>query len=114
MPLSRARLRSRPDMPDALFALARAFQAEREFSQAAETYRRLLAVAPKDAAAQIGLGICLIELGRNEEALKHLRSASRSSAKMFGEAVGALVNAGRGHFWLRPSDAARALREEKN
>ncbi len=102
-----------PGHADALFALARAFQAERDFKQGAETYRRLLAVAPKDAAAQIGLGICLIELGRSEEALEHLRNASRSSAKMFGEAVGALVDAGRGRFWLRPSEAARMLRDGK-
>lgn len=101
-----------PGHADALFALARAFQAERDFAKAADAYRRLLAVTPKDAAAEIGLGICLIELGHNEEALKHLRAASRASAKMFGEAVGALVDAGRGRFWLRPSDAARALRGE--
>jgi tetratricopeptide (TPR) repeat protein len=99
-----------PGHPDALFALARALQAERDFAQAAETYRRMLAATPKDAAGQIGLGICLIELGRNEEALDHLRAASRANAKMFGEAVAALVDAGRGRFWLRPSDAARALR----
>jgi tetratricopeptide (TPR) repeat protein len=102
-----------PGHADALFALARTLQAERDFAQAAETYRRLLAATPKDAAAQIGLGICLIELGRTDEAFEHLRAASRSSAKMFGEAVGALVDAGRGRFWLRPSEAARVLRDEK-
>jgi tetratricopeptide (TPR) repeat protein len=103
-----------PGHRDALFALARAFQAQRDFAQAAETYRRLLAATPKDAAAQIGLGICLIELGRGEEGFDHLRAASRTSAKIFGEAVSALVDAGRGCFWLRPSDAARALRGENN
>jgi Flp pilus assembly protein TadD len=99
-----------PGNPDALYALARAFQAERDFTQAAETYRRLLASAPKDAAARIGLGICLAELGRGGEALDHLRTASGASTKMFGEAVGALVDAGKGRFWIRPSDAARALK----
>jgi tetratricopeptide (TPR) repeat protein len=98
---------------DALFALARSFQAERDFAQAAETYRRILAVAPKDAAAQIGLGVCLIELGQSEEALVHLRAASRAGEKAFGETINALVDAGRGRFWLRPSDAVRALRGEK-
>jgi tetratricopeptide (TPR) repeat protein len=103
-----------PANPDALYSLARGYQAERDFVQAAETYRRLLALTPKDAAAQIGLGICLIELGRNEEALDHLRVASRASTKMFGEAVVALVDAGRGRFWLRPSDAVRTLRDGKD
>lgn len=103
-----------PQHPDALFGLARVLQAECDFAQAAETYRRVLALAPKNATAQIGLGICLIELGRSEEALDHLRAASRTNAKSFGETVGALADAGRGRFWLRPSDAARALREGKN
>lgn len=103
-----------PRLPDALFALARACQAERDFVRAAETYRRMLASTPKNAAAQIGLGICLVELGRREEALDILRAASRADAKAFGEAVGALADAGRGRFWLRPSDAARALRDGKN
>jgi tetratricopeptide (TPR) repeat protein len=103
-----------PAHADALFSLARACQAERDFAQAADSYRRILARAPKDAAVRIGLGVCLVELGRSEEALDHLRAASRTSAKMFGEAVAALVDAGRGRFWLRPSDAARALRGEEN
>ena len=103
-----------PANRDALVALARAFQAERDFARAAETYRRLLAATPKDAPAQIGLGICLIELGRAEEGFDQLRAASGSGPKMFGEAVSALVDAGRGRFWLRPSEAARALRGEKN
>jgi tetratricopeptide (TPR) repeat protein len=99
-----------PADPDALYALARTRQALHEFAQAAETYRRILAATPKHGPALIGLGICLIELGRTEEALGHLRVASRASARMYGEVVTALVDAGRGRFWLRPSDAARALR----
>lgn len=103
-----------PQDPDALFALARACEAEHDFAQAAETHRRVLAAKPSDAAAQIGLGACLIELGRTEEGLDHLRMASRTSAKTFGEAISVLVECGRGRFWLRRSDAARALRAEKS
>ena len=103
-----------PGHADALFALARACQAERDFVEAEKIYRRMVAATPKDAAAKIGLGICLIELGRGEEALDHLRAASRTNDKMFGEAVGALADAGKGRFWLRPSAAARALREDKS
>ena len=102
-----------PGNLDAQFVLARAYQAERDFAKAAETYRRMLTAAPNDAAAQIGLGVCLSELGRGEEALDHLRAASRTSAKMLGQAVGALADAGRGRFWIRPSDAERALKGEK-
>lgn len=103
-----------PEDPDALYALARAYEAEHAFAQAAETYRRRLAARPKDAAAQIGLGVCLIELGRSEEGLDHLRTVSLASEKTFGEAISALVECGRGRFWLRRSDAARALRDRNN
>jgi len=80
-----------PGHADALFALARACQAERDFVEAEKIYRRMVTAMPKDAAAKIGLGICLTELGRGEEALEHLRAASRTNDKMFGEAVGARV-----------------------
>jgi tetratricopeptide (TPR) repeat protein len=103
-----------PGHLDAMFAIARSFQADRQFDQAAEAYRRILASAPKQAAAQVGLGICLLELGRSDEGLAHLRAASHGSAKMFGEVVGALADAGKGRFWLRPSAAARALRDDKS
>jgi len=103
-----------PGRPDALFALARAFEVARDFAQAAAIYSRVLASAPNDAAAQIALGICLMELGRSQEGLDHLRAASRAGAKAFGEVVSALADSGRGRFWLRPSDAARALRDGKN
>jgi Flp pilus assembly protein TadD len=103
-----------PNDPDALFALARACEALHDFAQAAETHRCVLAAKPNDTAAQIGLGACLIELGRTEEGFDHLRTASRASAKAFGEAISVLVECGRGRFWLCRSDAARALRDGKN
>ncbi len=99
-----------PGYMEALFALARTLQAKREFVHAADSYRRILAVAPQSSDAKIGLGICLTELGRSEEALGQLRAASSVGAKTFGEVVGALADAGRGRFWLRMSDATRALR----
>ncbi len=99
-----------PGHRQALFAYARTLQARRDFAQAADSYRRILALLPQDADAEIGLGICLMELGRGEEALPHLRAASHLSPAKFGEVIGALADAGRGRFWLRPSDAARALR----
>jgi tetratricopeptide (TPR) repeat protein len=103
-----------PGHADALFALARIFQAERDFVQAADTYRRMLAARPDDAAVRIGLGICLMELGRSEEALGHLRAAGAAGAKTYGDVVSALADAGKGRLWLRPSDAARALRGGKS
>jgi tetratricopeptide (TPR) repeat protein len=103
-----------PGHADALFSLARIFQAERDFTQAADVYRRMLAARPNDPEIRIGLGICLMELGRTEEALGHLRAAGAAGAKTYGEVVSALADAGKGRFWLRPSDAARALRGGKS
>ena len=107
-------LATAPNDLNGLYLLARILQSRRDFARAAETYGRMLASAPKDAAARIGLGICLFELGRKDEGLDHLRAASAANARMFGEAVTALADAGRGRFWLRLSDAARALKGEKS
>ncbi|MGE0565336.1 MAG: tetratricopeptide repeat protein [Pseudolabrys sp.] len=101
-----------PKNCDVLYMSARAYQAKREFEQAAECFREVIKLNPKDAAAKIGLGICLLELGRDSEGLEQVSSASQTSEVMFGESVAALISAGRGRFWIRPSDARRALKGE--
>lgn len=101
-----------PDDTDGLFQLARMLQNECDFAQAAETYRRLLAIAPHDAAARVGLGACLLELGETDAAFDSLQVAAGASAKIYGEIVTAIAASGRGRFWLRPSDAARALKRD--
>lgn len=103
-------LASAPRHVDALYGLARAVQGDGEFAQAAEIYRRLLAVKPDEAAAHIGLGVCLLELGDKDAALKSLGTATRIAPQMQGQALTALTASGRGRFWLRVSDAERALK----
>src|SRR4029077_4106983 len=51
-----------PRNVDALWGLARELEAEGDFAQAAEIFRRMLAVVPADAAARVGLGACLLGL----------------------------------------------------
>jgi tetratricopeptide (TPR) repeat protein len=102
-----------PRNTDVMFALARIAGHDRDFAAAADYYGRILAIET-DAAAQIGLGISLIEQGRREEGLDHLRVAARSDPKRYGEALAAIVSAGHGRFWLRPSAASRALRDGKS
>ena len=99
-----------PQNMDAMFACARACQADCDYTAAAQLYRRMLSLAPNDGAAQIGLGVCLLEMGDEEEGIQRLRAASRLNAKLFGEALAALVSCGRGKFWLKPSDAEKYLR----
>jgi hypothetical protein len=52
-------------------------------------------------------------LGDNNEAYDCLRWAVRGDPKRYGGALGTLVKAPRGRFWLKPSAAARFLREPK-
>ncbi len=103
-------LASAPRHVDALYGLARAVQAERDYAQAVEIYRRLLTVQPNEAAAHIGLGVCLLERGDKDAALKALGTAVRIAPRMQGQALTALTASGRGRFWLRVSDAERALK----
>jgi tetratricopeptide (TPR) repeat protein len=103
-------LATAPNDVDGLYLLARLLQSQCEYAQAAQTYRRLLALAPHDAAARIGLGVCLLELGQADAAFDSLRSAARTNEKMFGDTLTALSASGHGRFWLKPSDAARRLK----
>jgi tetratricopeptide (TPR) repeat protein len=101
-----------PKHADALFTLARELQVDGDFAQAAELFRRFLAVEPGGSAGHIGLGICLLELGEEQAAYESLRKAASISQKAFSETLAALLTSHRGRFWLRPSDAARFLRRE--
>jgi len=98
---------------DALFMLARLKQGECDFAAAAELYQRMLALTPGDAAARLGLGACLLELGQSEAAFAAMGEAARAGGKMFGETLTALATSGHGRFWLKPSEAAKALKSEK-
>lgn len=98
-----------PDHTDTMFDFARLLQVAGDFVEAAQTYRRLLAIEPNDAASQIGLGICLIELGRKDEGMANIRRAAQTNPKMHGEVLTALASCGHGQFWLRPVDAKRSL-----
>jgi cytochrome c-type biogenesis protein CcmH/NrfG len=102
-----------PRNVDALWGLARALEADGDFAQAAEIFRRMLAVVPADAPASIGLGACLLELGQPDAAFETFRMAARSGDKMYGEVLTAVVTSQRGRLWLRPSEAKRFLREKQ-
>ena len=99
-----------PRDTDALFLLARLTQSACDFAGAAAVYRRLLALTPNDAAARLGLGACLLELGEDDAGLAQAGTAAKAGAKMFGETLVALAACGRGRFWLKPSEAAKALK----
>lgn len=99
-----------PGLPEALFGLARAHQEIGESEPAAAYFRRYLTGRPGDQAAWLQLGHCLLELGQLEAGYDCFRKAAGSDAKAYGDALTSLTAAGRGRFWLKPSDAARFLR----
>ena len=102
-----------PNAPEALFGLAKALQELGEYRAAAECYRRSLRARP-DPMTWHNLGRCLMMLGENEEGFDCLRWAVRGDPKRYGGVLGTLVKAPRGRFWLKPSAAARFLREPKS
>ena len=99
-----------PGHPRALQGFGTALLYEGEFERAAERFRQVLARNPGHVRARLDLGHCLLELGRFDEAVACLRAMVAASPKLYGKALTALVSAGRGRFWLRPSAAAAFLK----
>jgi tetratricopeptide (TPR) repeat protein len=101
-----------PASRDARFGMAMAHQELGEFEQAAEDLRRCLMATPDDPMALLGLGNCLLALGQHDAGYEYFRAAVRGEdPRRYGMALGSLVKAAQGRFWLKPSDAARFLRE---
>ena len=80
-----------------------------EFASAADHLQRALAAAPGDVQAKLKLAVSLLELGRGDDAVGHLRAAVRVEARFYGSALKLVSSAGHGRFWLRPSAAKKAL-----
>jgi tetratricopeptide (TPR) repeat protein len=101
-----------PASHEARFGMAMACQELGEFEQAAEELRHCLRAKPDDPAALLGLGNCLLALGQHEAGYEYFRAVVRGAdPKRYGMALGSLVKAAQGRFWLRPSDAAQFLRD---
>jgi thioredoxin-like negative regulator of GroEL len=80
-----------------------------EFASAADHLQRALAATPGDVQAQLKLAVSLLELGRGDDALGHMRAAVRGDTRFYGSALKLVSSAGHGLFWLRPSTARKAL-----
>jgi tetratricopeptide (TPR) repeat protein len=102
-----------PNSPEALFGMAKAHQELGEFRAAADYYRRCLRVKP-DPLVWHNLGRCLLMIGDNEEGYDCLRWAVRGDPKRYGGVLGTLVKSPHGRFFLKPSAAARFIREAKS
>jgi tetratricopeptide (TPR) repeat protein len=80
-----------------------------DFAGAAKRFQRVLAGSPAHPRAGLDLGHCLLELGRWDEAIACLRATVKAAPRQYGNALRILVAAGRGRFWIRPSQAAEFL-----
>jgi tetratricopeptide (TPR) repeat protein len=96
-----------PDRHDALTALARVLVLDGEHAVAADLYRRALGLRPDDALTRIALGKCLLDMGDRDGGEAMLRKASGKE----GLAIAALAGNAHGRLFLKPSAAARFLRD---
>ena len=62
------------------------------------------------AQARLGLGTCLLELGRWDEAIECPRTVVNAAPQLCTRALQTLDSAGRGRFWHKPSTATDMLR----
>jgi tetratricopeptide (TPR) repeat protein len=105
-------LTTAPDDPDTMFSLACLMKNSCCFKQAATLFKRLLEIDPDDSNARISLGVCLIEIGKNDAGFAELRAVTNANPKIFGQALNAVASAGRGRFWLTRSAAESSLKRK--
>jgi len=91
-------------------ALAMVLMNDRDYVQAAVLFRAMVTADPANAHARLGLANCLLHLGKDDAAYDNMRTAAEQGAKYYGQALRLAVTAQRGRFWLRPSDAERAIK----
>src|SRR5262245_17105720 len=103
-----------PTLYEALHGMAMAQSESGAHAAAAEHFRRCLTSRPDDASLWLNLGHCLLALGQSEAGYNCFRAASRGDPARAGAALGSLVRSSHGRFWLRPSEAARFLRERQS
>ncbi len=102
-----------PDSREALFGMAKVHQEVGEYRAAAQCYRRCLMSRP-DPRIWHNLGRCLLMTGELDAAYDCFRWAVHGDPTRYGNVLGSLVKSPRGRFWLKPSAAARFLRETRN
>jgi tetratricopeptide (TPR) repeat protein len=101
-----------PASPDALYGMAKAHQEIGENAPAADYFRRYLVSRPDDVGIWLNLGHCLLELGQIDAGYDCFRTVARGDPKRYGTALTSLAASARGKFWLKPTAAARFLRNQ--
>lgn len=102
-------LAAAPRLTSALEGLGSILMAQGTFKDAAARFRELLAIDSGNAKVRLLLASCLLELGQAEESRTILTNVVAASPELFGQALKAQTETGRGRLWLKPSVAARFL-----
>jgi tetratricopeptide (TPR) repeat protein len=108
-PVFERALATAPNLPPALESLGAIHMSGGAFEAAAAYFRQLLGIDRGNVKAQLLLASCLLELGKPDEARAMLRTVVTAHPSLFGQALKAQVEAGRGRLWLKPSAAARVF-----
>lgn len=101
-----------PGLPDALLGLGRALMDEGDFATAAERLAEVVARTAERADVHLELAYCLQELGRWDDAVTHYRNAVALAPGLYESALTGVSTAARGRFWLKPSAAAKILKDD--
>jgi tetratricopeptide (TPR) repeat protein len=98
-----------PGRPDVLNLLGRVVMLEGAYPEAADAFRRALALRPDDALLRADLATGLLEMGDRQAGEAALRTALAGRPQMLGRATYALVHSAHGRFFFRQSAAKKFL-----
>lgn len=79
--LYRKALAKRPAWQEGWWSLGTILYDKDSYPSAAQAFRRLLSYDPKNGTANLMLALCEYQLGRNDSALEHIRTAKRLGVK---------------------------------
>jgi protein O-GlcNAc transferase len=97
------------DGPEVCVERAECERARGDFAAAERSFRSSLAVDPEAIASRLGLGGCLQEQGRLEEAMEVYREALKRDPSAYSAVVEGLAAAAKGRLWLRPGELRATL-----
>jgi tetratricopeptide (TPR) repeat protein len=98
-----------PQLATAHYGLGAVLMTEAAFKEAIEHFRFAAMNDPADLQPRLKLAACVLETGDTAAALSLFRDAVRVDPQIYPLSLKLILSAGRGKFWLRPSDATRAL-----
>jgi protein O-GlcNAc transferase len=97
------------DGPEVCEERAECERARGDFAAAERSFRTSLAADPESIPARLGLGGCLQEQGRLDEALEVYREVLKRDPGAYSAVVKGLAAAAKGRLWLRPRELRGAL-----